>query len=408
MSGQIFISYRRDDSAAWAGRLYDRLSIHFASKQIFMDVDLDAGIDFVEAIAESVGSCDALIAVIGKRWLTATDEDGSFRLENPNDFVRTEIATALKRGIRLIPVLVDGASMPRPHELPDELRSLARRNALEVTHSRFNSDSEKLISSIKRVLALTTREHRKSEPSDHLSIGGDTGPTFTGLTFDEMCELLKREEINLDRLSPEAVSGIENCARQFNDLKPGLLHLLWHHRVALQKGVPNSPEAERLSRLGLVFFDRRTGYVLTDDGKRFLLLMKVRIANGDYQTPDRSDHPIEHEPNFTGLTFEEMRETLRAEDVDLDNLSSGTVSGIKDCVVQFNDSKASLLHVLWYFQDILWGGDRKNPEASEASSLFDRLSGIATLVILHPTAGYSLTDDGKRFLLRLRSRQVKQ
>jgi hypothetical protein len=104
-----------------------------------------------------------------------------------------------------------------------------------------------------------------------------------------------------------------------------------------------------------------------------------------------------------------MRKTLRAEDIDLDNLSSGAVSGIKDCVAQFNDSKASLLHVLWYFQDILWGGDRKNPEASEASSLFDRLSGIATLVILHPTAGYSLTDDGKRFLLRLRySRQVKQ
>jgi hypothetical protein len=353
-------------------------------------------------------SCDVLIAVVGKRWLIATDEDGSLRLENPKDFVRTEIAAALKRGIRVIPVLVDGASMPRPNELPDELRSLARRNALEVTHSRFNSDSEKLISAIKRVLAVTTPEHLKNEPSDHLSIGGDTGPTFTGLTFDEMCELLKREEINLDRLSPDAVSGIKDCAMQFNDSKPGLLHLLWHRRVALQKGVPASPEAERLSRLGLVFFDRRTGYVLTDDGKQFLLLMKVRSVNGNYQTPDRSDHPIEHEPIFTGLTFEEMRETLRAENIALDDLSSGTASGIMDCVVQFNDSKASLLHVLWYFQEILWRGDRKNPEASEASSLFDRLSDIATLVVLHPTAGYSLTDDGKRFLLRLRySRQVK-
>jgi hypothetical protein len=301
MRGQIFISYRRDDSAGWAGRLYDRLNIHFTSKQIFMDVDLDAGIDFVEAIAESVGSCDVLIAVVGKRWLIATDEDGSLRLENPNDFVRTEIATALKRGIRVIPVLVDGASMPRPNELPDELRCLARRNALEVTHSGFNSDSEKLISAIKRVLAVTTPKHRKSEPSDHLSIGGDTGPTFTGLSFDEMCELLKREEINLDRLSPDAVSGIENCAMQFKDSKPGLLDLLWHHRVALQKGVPDSPEAERLSRLGLVFFDRRTRYVLTDDGKRFLLLMKVRIANGNCQTPDRSDHPSSTSRFLTGL-----------------------------------------------------------------------------------------------------------
>src|SRR5260370_42709949 len=122
MSGQIFISYRRDDGSAWAGRLYDSLSRNFVSNQIFIDVDnLDPGVDFVEAIETSVGSCDVLIAVIGKRWLISADEEGKRRLDKPDDFVRLEIATALKRNIRVIPVMVDGAIMPRLSDLPDDL-----------------------------------------------------------------------------------------------------------------------------------------------------------------------------------------------------------------------------------------------------------------------------------------------
>jgi hypothetical protein len=125
MSGHIFINYRRDDSSSAAGRLYDRLSSHFASNQIFIDVDnLAPGVDFVEAIEQSVGSCDVLIAVIGGRWLISSDEEGRRRLDNPDDFVRIEIATALKRGIRVIPVLVEGALMPRSRDLPDDLKSL--------------------------------------------------------------------------------------------------------------------------------------------------------------------------------------------------------------------------------------------------------------------------------------------
>jgi hypothetical protein len=121
MSRNIFISYRRDDSSASAGRLYDRLSAHFPKNQIFIDVDnLDPGVDFVDTIEQSVGSCDVLIAVIGNRWLISSEADGGRRLDNPDDFVRLEIATALKRNIRVIPVLVDGASMPPPRDLPDD------------------------------------------------------------------------------------------------------------------------------------------------------------------------------------------------------------------------------------------------------------------------------------------------
>ena len=164
MGGQIFINYRRDDGAWAAGRLFDVLSRHFASKQIFIDVDnLDAGIDFIEAIEESVGSCDVLIAIIGERWLISSDEEGRRRLDNSEDFVRIEIATALKRGIRVIPVLVEGASMPRAGDLPDDLKSLVRRTALEVSHTRFRTDSERLIGAVERALEKAKSEQRQRE-----------------------------------------------------------------------------------------------------------------------------------------------------------------------------------------------------------------------------------------------------
>jgi hypothetical protein len=102
MSGQIFISYLREDSAASAGRVYDRLSGRFPSNRIFLDVgNIAPGVDFVKAIEKSVGSCAILISLIGKRWLTATDEDGKRRLDNSDDVVRLEIATALKRVFEL-------------------------------------------------------------------------------------------------------------------------------------------------------------------------------------------------------------------------------------------------------------------------------------------------------------------
>jgi tetratricopeptide (TPR) repeat protein len=166
MSGQIFISYRRDDSSAWAGRLSDNLSKHFASKQIFIDVDLEPGIDFVEAIVTSVGACDVLIAVIGKHWLLSADQEGKRRLENPEDFVRLEIATALKRNIRVIPVLVDGALMPRSSDLPDDLKLLVRRNALEISHNRFNADLRRLVAAIETVLQKADgKRNRHEEPT---------------------------------------------------------------------------------------------------------------------------------------------------------------------------------------------------------------------------------------------------
>jgi hypothetical protein len=162
MSGQIFISYRREDSKAWAGRLSDHLGNRFPSYRIFMDVDsIEPGEDFVKAIEKTVGACDVLIAVIGKGWLTASNQEGQRRLDNSEDLVRTEIATALKRDIRVIPVLVDGATMPHSGDLPDDLKVLARRNALQLSHDRFRSDSALLEAAVERILENTAAGHRE-------------------------------------------------------------------------------------------------------------------------------------------------------------------------------------------------------------------------------------------------------
>jgi hypothetical protein len=153
-ASNIFISYRRDDSAGHAGRLFDRLSAHFGDRQVFMDIDhIEPGEDFARAIEEAVGSCEILIALVGRDWLTSRDENGGRRLDNPNDFVRIEIAAALARGVRVIPLLVQGAQMPRPQELPEDLLPLSRRNALELSDARWKYDVDHLIAAMEKALA---------------------------------------------------------------------------------------------------------------------------------------------------------------------------------------------------------------------------------------------------------------
>ena len=156
----IFISYRRDDAAGHAGRLADNLIERFGKNRIFRDIDnIEPGEDFVTKIENAVGSCDILLAVIGRTWLAP---NGSGRLDNPNDFVRLEIATALRRNIRVIPVLVQRANMPKPEDLPDDLDSLTRRNAVELTDLRWPSDVEQLISVMERILVDPNSGGRKN------------------------------------------------------------------------------------------------------------------------------------------------------------------------------------------------------------------------------------------------------
>jgi hypothetical protein len=154
MAGKIFINYRRDDSISTAGRLHDRLAQTFGRKNLFMDVDhVPAGVDFVEYLHSQVAACDAFLAVIGPDWLDAKDDDGRRRLDNPDDFVTIEIAAALARNIRVIPVLVDGARMPKADKLPDSLKPIVRRNAVEIRNTQFGRDAEAPIGKIKEAVS---------------------------------------------------------------------------------------------------------------------------------------------------------------------------------------------------------------------------------------------------------------
>jgi hypothetical protein len=148
-SGSVFLSYRRDDSAGFAGRIYDRLVRRLGRERVFFDVDsIGLGVDFVDYLSKQVSACEALVAVIGKTWLTVIDEHNRRRIDDPKDFVRIEIETALHRGIPVIPVLVDGAAMPRSDDLPERLRLLAQRQGIEISHSRFDSDARRLTSAL--------------------------------------------------------------------------------------------------------------------------------------------------------------------------------------------------------------------------------------------------------------------
>lgn len=150
--GGIFISYRREETAANAGRLYDHLSDRFGEDRVFMDVDSIAiGVDFTRAVIEAVSGCSILIALMGRNWAVITDSKGKRRLDNPDDFVRVEIETALNRDIRVVPVLVDGAALPQAADLPPSLQPLTRRQALELSHTGFRSEVTRLVAAVNEV-----------------------------------------------------------------------------------------------------------------------------------------------------------------------------------------------------------------------------------------------------------------
>src|SRR5262245_47128216 len=160
---KVFISYRRDDSAGYAHAIYRELLQHFSKDRLFMDVDtVEPGVDFVRVIQEAVGKCDVLVALIGKRWVGG-EPGGTSRLDNEKDYVRLEVSTALARGIRVIPVLVDGMTMPGGEILPAPLQPLTRRNAIEISNTRFNFDVERVITAVRKILDETEARRKANE-----------------------------------------------------------------------------------------------------------------------------------------------------------------------------------------------------------------------------------------------------
>ena len=162
----IFISYRRDDSEGEAGRLSDDLAQTFREESVFMDVNaIQPGRDFRKAIDESIHKCSVLLAVVGRDWLESKNASGQRRLDDETDFVRLEIASALKLDIPVVPVLVRGARMPSADQLPADLRELAYRNAVELTHARWKSDVRVLIQALRPYMGASGEEVPLQTPS---------------------------------------------------------------------------------------------------------------------------------------------------------------------------------------------------------------------------------------------------
>ncbi len=153
---RVFISYRREDTAAAAGRLYDRLSRLLSKRNVFFDVSaIGGGEDFVARIAAEIGGSDAVLVFIGDKWLAPASPGEAPRLCRPDDYVRAELRAALSRPLLVVPVLVGAARMPKPEELPEDIRSVATKNALPLRHESFDDDTENIVAA---VLGLTQDE----------------------------------------------------------------------------------------------------------------------------------------------------------------------------------------------------------------------------------------------------------
>lgn len=183
----VFISYRREDSSGYAGRLFDILSAQFGPENVYLDLDtIEGGDDFAAVIEAKINLADVLVAVIGKQWLTITGKTGGRRLDDADDFVRREIAGAFKRGIRVIPVLVGGAILASADDLPDSLRALCQRQAIEIRDQTFHPDAQRLTDLLHRELGETVNPAKP--PVD---VTGKWRATVTydwGSTYDAIFE----------------------------------------------------------------------------------------------------------------------------------------------------------------------------------------------------------------------------
>ena len=215
---QIFISYRRHDSGYLAGDLSDKLQEHFGPNSVFFDVDnIPLGVDFREYIGNAVGQCDVLLAIIGNEWM-GTNSQGKRRIDDPADYVRVEIESALKRNIPVIPVLVEEATMPSPADLPSAIESIAFRNAAEIRAGRDRRQHiEQLIHGLETIIKPTPSE-AKARTEEQLSppdvmptvVEKPSPPKGTGPPPGKSAEALDKSG-----LMEEIQKGLQDCTDSY-------------------------------------------------------------------------------------------------------------------------------------------------------------------------------------------------
>ncbi|MDO9308889.1 MAG: PASTA domain-containing protein, partial [Deltaproteobacteria bacterium] len=200
------------ESAGHAGRIYDRLRERFGRERVFMDVSaIEPGVDFVEAIDRAVGSCTVLLVIIGRKWFDCSDAAGRRRLEDTADFIRLEVGTALKRNIRVIPVLVQDAGMPKEADLPDDLKLLARRHAIEINDTHWDTDLAQLVETLGRILEGT---------AETVPTGGANTKPLSGVQKNRLTWLISSVTALLLALTG-LLTGVESFRNSFVRLFKG-------------------------------------------------------------------------------------------------------------------------------------------------------------------------------------------
>jgi hypothetical protein len=216
---KLFISYRRDDAADVTGRLHESLTRHFRREDVFMDIDaIPLGLDFRKYLADEVNRCDVLLAVIGDRWLDASYEDGptkdTRRLNDPQDYVRIEIETALARGIPVVPLLVGRTSMPCEADLPDGLKELAYRNAAAVRSGPdFHGQMDRLIRGLEQLLA---RKREVGEGVRRANNIADEDPKMALRRARMVLELMVRDVYERRFSEPPGTRSLENLVERLD------------------------------------------------------------------------------------------------------------------------------------------------------------------------------------------------
>lgn len=229
-SKRIFISYRRSDTAGHAGRLYDFLTNDFADEQIFFDTDtIQPGANFEEKIRSELENSDVVLVLIGNQWVNCRDTDGKRRLDDPNDYVRFEVGTALSNNKTVIPVLLQGAQMPSASELPDALRDLSKRNAVKVNDDHWKSDYRTLSKTLTNALSFPTSFKERTLRRNKAwmvatMIGGTCFVIIDGLNLFYGSPLLLERIVNLLAITLTFISVllvasvIRNMKKEFDRL----------------------------------------------------------------------------------------------------------------------------------------------------------------------------------------------
>jgi hypothetical protein len=245
--GTVFISYRRETTAGEARALFNELLGKLGKNSVFMDVDSIAlGRDFRGALQKTLESCDLMLVLIGKDWADVKDEEGRSRLHNPGDFVRLEIEAALKRDIVVTPILVQGAHMPAPEQLPAEIRDLVYRNGFELSHSRWESDFAEMTRRLD--LDIAKEGGRVEQPASivaapNASTAPAAQPAIPGRQFLRPLRVTRRQALGVAALAA-AGTGAIIAAPSIRTLlsKPSLRTIAFDVATVDSKGVRNPSE----------------------------------------------------------------------------------------------------------------------------------------------------------------------